>query len=703
MYLPLKADDEGFDVNCILRDNNYQTATNLLSEAAYGRDFSVNQRPPVPNALWLLKQVRSAVEHDLQHQLGQDPTLPELRNTITAVMNQHYAFLCEVDCVAFRSTCRVTGMVIFDYAPAKKWKDSLRNLRFTCRIQTAGGKQKTSMHLPKVWLEHPGCRTYSRLVFNPYPRDHPSRGPRENELNSWEGWAFSEAELRDAWSGNGDYKIGDHGGILTRDHHAEAFEVAGMFQNHLFEIICDGDLEKFQFITAFLAAKIRRPWFRPDVAVVVTGNEGCGKSSFFEMLLQFFGPAGAKCNDIDHLVGNFNHEFKHKLFIFLDEASWNGNIKGNNALKNFITSDMVSSEQKYHNRETCPNYAALVMTSNDRHVIRQGDHARRYAFFPAKLHSHRLNAGAHARYFTDMLGGLQAHDHWALKIWIQQFYDKKLYPDYYLDAFGRFNVNKFPTACITEMESQKPFSHGIVTKFWHRVIRRGFVYPPVFDYVLNSTDPAEHLFETHEGDPLVFPDGRRPVDLADPGTAQNLVNIMRNTVHPVWITPWLGTIDTHQAYNEFMEMKKTDLVPAKGVDQRVDYTAFCHHTALIFPKLSDQGRIFEARVRGEWISRSNQRKLCSDNTSWMSIKDDDGTRGHPPEIHTFYSIGSLQECYKEFFIFSGIDLSRDRELQAEAMEGKPSIYDDDWAEYARKYFFRRNPDFDCGIFRSLRD
>lgn len=687
---PGDAPPEESEKTGILREIQQNDASRfkpVYEAALHGRDFKLEDRDPVYVGKLLLEIQGHMKETFASKDLGWCPTQEDLDEAIVSVMNRHFAYVQTGNCVLFRNWDAITHSTTWDTQALGAFRASYPNLKWVTQAEktvqrNTGGvmrpytsRQKVTKDITKIWSEHPMCRTYHSLVFSPYPDDHPlSPGP--HVLNIYTGWKWSPAELR---------KVYLNSSLMAR--HA-----ADMFQKHLYNVLCDGDSEKFQFFTAFLAAKFRRPWFRPDVCFVFTGNEGSGKSSFFERLLIMAGPWGAKCTNIEHLVGNFNNEYKHKLLLFLDEASWVGNIHSNTQLKNFITSDTSTTEQKYRDREKAANYAALIMSSNDSVVVKQGDNARRFAFYPGKLNSYRQNAAQHSAYFREMLGGVDHDGYTGLQVWLSQFFDDRLYPDVYLDSFGRFTVNHFPQACLMEMEKQKPFSHSIVTKFWQRVLERGYSYPPAFDFVLNSKDVTEHLFENLDGQAVIFSDGRMNEDVCteDSGLCKDLTNTMYRVRSPRWINPWLGTVDMEQVYEEFMKMKKTDLVPSKGVDSRVDFQAFCFYTEKIFAEVERvNGRKFDVLVRAELIHRSKIRQKCENDQEWSSLRNDDSVGQETSCRHHFFSLGTYPDCLRQFYVFSGVDIVG--ALRQDTMDARPGVYSSERGDVGREYF-RFGPD-----------
>lgn len=616
------------------------------------------------------------------------PTKTNLEEMLVSVMNRHFIFVQNTGLVGYRAMSWDNSAICLDWWTPRTFATNMSNLTYSSSVQITNSKTGKTEHrtvknsLCKLWSESPLQRRYSSCVFNPYPIGHPSAA-QPHQFNTFGGWKWSEEQL--VTEG------------LDRSSEPE-FAAANRLQKHIFEIICRGDPEKFQFLMLLICAKIRRPWLKPPCCPVFTGNEGSGKSSPFEFLLLFAGECGAKCMNLEEMLGQFNSRYKDKLIIFLDEASWYGAVKMNTQMKNYISSKTCRTEEKYKSSEVKACYSAVFQVANEHVVVKQGEHCRRYAFFPVRTWSARGNARVHAQYFTDLYKVLD-NDCRALKLWFSQFYERNHYPDSLLDSYGEFSYHYFPRACINELERQKCFSHGSVTKFWERVLSRGYVYLPSLDYNMNSMNGADFLFgqakatasETvYVGE--VLPGGRVVEDLIlkPPMHRASMEWVMMEKINPIWKPGrmWLETVNMEQVYHTFNEMRSggSDLSARKGLDDKIDYSSFLFQTSCIFPVVEEEGRSFYHPVKAEWQYRSAARRACTNDRDWNTKKFGEDRGDFVDQEMLMYSLGSFLECKEAFYIFTGVDLTREKIFKKRDEEQRPERYDEKWTNKTLELF-----------------
>jgi hypothetical protein len=470
---------------------------NFRASHAYGEDFTCKHlRYPVPLSPTLFDSISRAVKDNINPLIG---TKDEINEIIVHEMNKHFAFIESTRRVVFRDISEMENSNVMEYKEisAEDFKTRYNNLIWKTPVQTPVGVQIKDVYLAKMWLNHLDRRTYRSTVFSPFPRGHPESGTHE-QLNYFDGYRWTESELLSA----------------VRDGDMDDFYVANFIQNHVFTVICNSNPQKFQFFMMFWCKKFLEPWFRPNCSFIVTGNEGCGKSSLFEGFVYAMGRHGLKCTNIQQLLGQFNHTFKDKLFIFCDEATYVGDAKAHAAIKNLITSDLMWYEAKFQAAEVRKTYATVTQVSNSKVVVFQGEDCRRFIMYHCKNHSQRNQAAEHSSYFDEFFKYKQ-NDYRPFKIWLSQFYFRQeLYSPDLMNPFKGFSHHFFPEECLKESERQKTYSHCSVTKFWQYVLDRGFVYPVHLDWALNAspTDGSKHLTFARDATSICM-DGRRFSDL----------------------------------------------------------------------------------------------------------------------------------------------------------------------------------------------
>jgi hypothetical protein len=295
------------------------------------------------------------------------------------------------------------------------------------------------------WLKHRDRRQYpGGVVFDPA-----GRGDRADVLNLWQGFAV-EARPGGSWA-----KLRDH--ILT--------------------IICDGNLEHFDYLIGWLARLVQYPAQQGEVAVVLRGAEGTGKGTLANAIRHLFGPHGLAVNSSEHLVGRFNGHLRDVVFLFADEAFYAGNKAHIGALKSLITEPRLPIEAKYKNPIEAPNFIHLMMASNEEWVVPASVDSRR--FFVLDVSSARANDHA---YFAAIWAELDDGG-----------YEAMLHDLLTHDLTG-FNVRRVPqTAALNE---QRLLSLDAHTAWWKDVLHEGHVVS-AYHSEWDGFEAIETLYESY--------------------------------------------------------------------------------------------------------------------------------------------------------------------------------------------------------------
>lgn len=151
-----------------------------------------------------------------------------------------------------------------------------------------------------------------------------------------------------------------------------------LFIDHVRENICSNDETLFSYLMGWMATAVQHPARPGEVAVVMRGGRGTGKSVFAKVFGNLFGRHFLHVSNPAHLVGNFNSHLRDVIVLFADEAFYAGDRKHASILKTLITEDTITIEAKGVDAEASPNYIHLLMASNDMHVIPAGGDERRF-------------------------------------------------------------------------------------------------------------------------------------------------------------------------------------------------------------------------------------------------------------------------------------------------------------------------------------
>ncbi|QYW02155.1 DNA primase [Stenotrophomonas phage Sonora] len=193
------------------------------------------------------------------------------------------------------------------------------------------------------WVDHPQRRQYETIVFAP-------GSEIEDAYNLWRGFAV------DALPG-------------TRHE---------SFLHHLRDNLCSGNLQHFNYLVGWMARAVQHPDSPGEVAVVLRGKRGTGKSFFSKTFGSLFGRHYLQVSDSKHLVGAFNAHLRDTIILFGDEAFFAGDKKHESVLKTLITEEQIIIEGKGVDAEASPNYVHLILASNDEWVVPAGLDERRF-------------------------------------------------------------------------------------------------------------------------------------------------------------------------------------------------------------------------------------------------------------------------------------------------------------------------------------
>jgi hypothetical protein len=198
------------------------------------------------------------------------------------------------------------------------------------------------------WLHHPQRKQYSRVVYEPGQ----GRELEGNLLNLWRGFAV-KPEAGD-WS---------------------------LMQEHIVEVLADGDPESAEYILNWLAWTVQNPGKVAEAAIVFQGGEGAGKGTLSNAMTKIFGPHALPISNPDLLIGGFSGHLHACSFLALEEAFWAGNHKAEGVLKNIISDSMIAIHPKFGKPFMARNCLHIMMTSNADWIVPVSHDARRYAVF----------------------------------------------------------------------------------------------------------------------------------------------------------------------------------------------------------------------------------------------------------------------------------------------------------------------------------
>jgi hypothetical protein len=199
-----------------------------------------------------------------------------------------------------------------------------------------------------LWLKHPRRRTYLRAEFAP------GQQLGRSVYNLWTGWGVEP--------------IKPQRGVASCDKYLD----------HVFHVICSGNPVWYDYLLNWLAHMVQRPGEPGQVAVVLRGGEGIGKSLFGSYPLIIFGRHALHLTNSEHLQGRYNLHLQSCVFLFADEALWAGDKSFEGTLRGMITEERLPVEPKYQNLYETNNCLHPLISSNNDFAAPMATDARRF-------------------------------------------------------------------------------------------------------------------------------------------------------------------------------------------------------------------------------------------------------------------------------------------------------------------------------------
>jgi hypothetical protein len=210
-----------------------------------------------------------------------------------------------------------------------------RNLKVVSNNESVG--------LGSYWLDHPDRRQYDGLVFSP---DQEVKG----YMNLWRGWGVEPVEGE-----------------------------CGRWLSFVKEVICHGDEELFAYVIFYFAHLVQKPRELPETALVLRGEEGIGKNTFFAMIGEIVGRAHyMMLNSMQQIAGRFSGHLADVLFVVCNEGVWGGNKDAQGILKSMITDDFQPMEKKGLDITSIRNFKRVLFSTNENWAVPRGMDDRRH-------------------------------------------------------------------------------------------------------------------------------------------------------------------------------------------------------------------------------------------------------------------------------------------------------------------------------------
>jgi len=271
----------------------------------------------------------------------------------------------------------------------------------------------------KWWLSHRERRQYRGMGFYP-KKEEPA------DFNMWKGFAVKPVR--------GDCQP---------------------YLDHVRNVICSGNLDHYNYLLDWLANTVQNPDRPGRVAVVLRGKQGTGKGVFVQNFGALFGTHYVYASSPNQIVGQFTAHLNYCVVLFADEAFFAGDKKHESSLKALITEEQRTSEAKFQDAVTVPNYIHLLMASNSDWVVPADAESRR--FFVLNVSDDRMQD-------TVYFNALQ-------KFMVEQGGREALFDFLLSRDISKFNVWNFPKT--EALVQQKELSMPEVDSWWYGALCAG--------------------------------------------------------------------------------------------------------------------------------------------------------------------------------------------------------------------------------------
>jgi Family of unknown function (DUF5906) len=175
-----------------------------------------------------------------------------------------------------------------------------------------------------------------------------------------------------------------------------------LVRNHIRDVICSGNEELFQYLIKWMAYGVQYPDRPIGVAIALRGDEGAGKGFLWRNYGKLFGKHFKHVAHGEHLTGRFNAVLAEACAVFLDEALWAGDRKGEQILKALVTEDTFQLERKFCDPIPAKNRLRIMIASNNQWIVPIGSRGRRYVVIDVDDRYTDENDPAHAAYWEPL-------------------------------------------------------------------------------------------------------------------------------------------------------------------------------------------------------------------------------------------------------------------------------------------------------------
>jgi len=228
------------------------------------------------------------------------------------------------------------------------FKDTFENVNYEKKNKDNKIKK---VNFVRRWLTDETLKTYEKIDFLPKAETSP------NVYNTFTGFKVEKKDV------DLDFK-------------------QSLIYKHIYSLICNEDEKTFNFFMMWLSNRVKNPSKLPNVSIVLQGEEGSGKSCFFDYFGREIlgGQYYLNTQKIDDVLGKFNAPSKNKILIVLNEIKEHEGKYYKEQLKEIITEKEILIQSKGKDQRKQRNTTGIIFTTNNFDIVKADKNDRRYAF-----------------------------------------------------------------------------------------------------------------------------------------------------------------------------------------------------------------------------------------------------------------------------------------------------------------------------------
>lgn len=158
------------------------------------------------------------------------------------------------------------------------------------------------------------------------------------------------------------------------------YSIIQPFMNHIHRIICNSNNDLYKYLIYWLSFIFQNPKGKTQIAIVLTGAQGTGKSTFTNVICKLLGNYANENAKLEDITGKFNNPLLYKKLLICNEVESFISNKSYDSerMKTLITEDNIDINLKFRDTIHQENVANFIFISNNFAPIKIEEGDRRY-------------------------------------------------------------------------------------------------------------------------------------------------------------------------------------------------------------------------------------------------------------------------------------------------------------------------------------